>query len=305
MMNKIGICNSEGQTLCTIKTGTNNVNISRNGRYFYALLNKRAVLEACSEKDAINRTTPVISTLIVALCKKGNTKQVSINNNGKNYREMIDNMVKQISDNLRGVEISVLETVPDEIEDNSPAEVRTASLSGISVMKKEFPVISETIGNIRHISEILLKTNLSKNVWGVKEASVVLHDTKHNLEKMSDSFESFDKSIEHMDDSLRQLMASSKNKNQIRDIIGKVIDNFSTIKTVISELAQNTSKLYGIDFTFKKATGYPATWFLNSSIFHDFEYEYDSLIEHMVKMARIEEEIVNPLLVWKVQTGEN
>jgi methyl-accepting chemotaxis protein len=308
MINKIGICNSEGQILCTIKVGNDSIDISRNGRYFYTLINKRAILASCSEKDAITRTGPVISILLRSLCKQGNIKQVSVNKSYlsalKNYREMIDSMIKQISDNLGGAEISVLETVPDEIQENTPAEARSASLSGLSAMKNELPIISETVENIKHMSDILLKTNLSKNVWGGKEVSSVLHETKSNLEKMSDSFELLDRTTEQLDDTLRQLTASSKNKSQARDLIGKLIDNFSTIKTVISELAQSTNKLYDIDFTFKKATGYPATWFLNSSIYHDFMFEYDNLMEQMVKLARIEENTVSPLLVWKVKTGE-
>jgi hypothetical protein len=306
MINKIGICNSEGQVLCTIKIGSDTVNISRNGKYFYTLINKRAVLESCSEKDLVSKTASVIFILLKNMCKQGNIKQIHACTNGKDYREMIDGLIRNISDNLEDSEVAVLKMVPDEMQENTPAVVCSASMSGLATLRSTLPAISETVENIRHMSDILLKTNLSKSVWGGKDVSSVLHEAKHNIDKMYGSFETLDRTTEQMGDILRQFTAASKNKAQALEMAGKIIDNFSTVKTILSELAHSTQKLYDIDFTFKKATGYPATWFLNSSIYHDFMFEYDNLMDHMVKLARIEENTVSPLMVWKVQTtGEN
>jgi hypothetical protein len=55
-----------------------------------------------------------------------------------------------------------------------------------------------------------------------------------------------------------------------------------------------------MDATFQKHTGFPATWFFCSSVFMDFLYEYENLIEHLIKAANIESFLIEPLLVLKI-----
>ena len=307
MINKIGICNSEGQTLCWMKAGTDRIDISRNGKHFYTLLNRRAVLESKSEKDLITRTSPVISTFLKTLCKQGNLKEVTIIK-GKDYKEMLDTIIKNISDNLGNAEISVLQMVPDEMQENTPAETRAANFKDMSNICENFSSISENVENLKHIASILLRTNLPKDIWGSKEVVSVFHETKNSMDSMNDSFEYLEGCIEQSDSILRHLSSFSdkisNNIPQVRTLVGNIIDNFSNTKTVLSELSQNLNGLYDIDSTFKKNTGYPATWFLNSSILYDFLFEYEALIEQLIKFARIEKNLIEPLLVWKVKTGE-
>jgi methyl-accepting chemotaxis protein len=290
-----------------MKIGSDTINISKNGKHFYTLLNRRSVFESKSEKDLINRTSPVISALLKTLCKQGNIKEIQIAKK-KDYREMLDMTMKGISDNLGNVEVSVLEMVPDEIEDNSPAEVRTANFKDLQSVNENFLSISENIENLKHVSSILLKTNLPKDMWGSKEVTSVFNSVKSNMDSMSDSLEHAGTCAEKSEGLLRYLSSfneKTSNIQQTRTIVGNILENFSTIKTALSELSQNSHGLYDIDSTFKRCTGYPATWFLNSSILYDFLFEFETLIENLIKMSKIEGNIIGPLLVWKVQQGEN
>jgi len=291
-----------------MKVGSDTVDISRNGKHFYTLLNRRAVLESKSEKDLINRTSPVIASFLKTLCKQNNLKEIIVAKE-KNYKEMLDIIIKDISDNLNGAEISVLKMVPDEMQENSPVEFRTANFKEMSKVCEALSSISENIENTKHIASILLRTNLPKDMWGGKEVTSVFHGAKNSMEEMADSLESVEGCIEQSDNFLRHLSSfGEKIPNshipQVRAMVGNTLEHFATIKTVLSDLSQNLHGLYDIDSTFKRCTGYPATWFLNSSILYDFLFEFETLIEQLIKLARIEENTMGPLLVWKVQTGD-
>jgi hypothetical protein len=89
----------------------------------------------------------------------------------------------------------------------------------------------------------------------------------------------------------------------MKDVVGKIIENFSYLKSFMSRLAQDLQPLYRIDADFKSKVGYPATWFFNPSTFMNFTDEYDTLIDHMVKSASLESNIIEPLFAWKISTG--
>jgi archaellum component FlaC len=296
----VGICNNDSDILCSIKIGNDLVNISKNGRHFLTLLNKRAVLESKSEKDMINRTLPVLSIFIKSLCKQSGIKNITASK-GNNYQKMLDSIINNVSKNLYDSEVAVLETVPDEITDNIPSE-RTAN----NDICKSLSDISENIEGVVRNASTLLKTNLPKNMWGGREVTAIFQNTKNSLNDMSEKLEYIEECIEKTSDLNRHLnvFRDKLSNSNLRVIMGNIINNFSSIKTVISELSQNLYNLYNIDPTFKKCTGYPATWFLNSSILYDFLFEFEALIDHLIKLSRIEESTIKPLLVWKVQNGE-
>jgi len=84
--------------------------------------------------------------------------------------------------------------------------------------------------------------------------------------------------------------------------VSRISENFIPVKNMISSLAQILHRLYDIDWVFKKYTGYPTTWFFNSSVFYDFLYSFENLIKSLIKTASIESGFIEPLLVWKVKT---
>jgi hypothetical protein len=71
-------------------------------------------------------------------------------------------------------------------------------------------------------------------------------------------------------------------------------------------MAQGLYPLFSIDEMFKKATGYPTTWAFDPSTFYDFQFCYDGLVKNLVRLAKTELAVIEPLFVWKVKnTGEN
>ena len=74
---------------------------------------------------------------------------------------------------------------------------------------------------------------------------------------------------------------------------------------MLSRIIHDFYRLYDIGEVFKKQTGYPPTWFFDSSVFYDFQYGFENLIRHLVRMAKADATLIEPLYDLKVKlTGE-
>jgi len=136
---------------------------------------------------------------------------------------------------------------------------------------------------------------------------VVINGVRTGMTKLGDYSETMDKCFEQSSTNSKFVQTCMVNQRheQARAAAGKIIEDFSTIKTYLAELAQTLQKLYVIDTTFKKFTGYPASWFIMSSILMDFLFEFESLIGNIVKTSSVEANTIEPLLVWKIKsTGD-
>ena len=193
---------------------------------------------------------------------------------------------------------------PDEITDNKPpVDTPTITANILNSYKESLKKFGETVENIHHSSDILLKTHLAKDLWGNKGVTEVFNSIKADIAPLN--YDDFESNLEHSENHIKalDLLLNRKLPVQTKEIAGKVIEGFSEIKSFMSVLAQSLQNLYTMDSTFQKHTGYPATWFLCSSTFMDFLFEYENLIEHLIKSADIEQFLIEPLLVLKIKTG--
>jgi hypothetical protein len=281
-----------------MSVGPHNIKISKVGRYFYSLLDNRTILGAKSEKEVMEKTLPVLAILIKSLCKNANIKTIKYANNN------LDSILQYIKKNLEPAEIFVLEMKPDEITDNKPpVDTPTITANILNSYKESLKKFGETVENIHHSSDILLKTHLAKDLWGNKGVTEVFNSIKADIAPLN--YDDFESNLEHSENHIKalDLLLNRKLPVQTKEIAGKVIEGFSEIKSFMSVLAQSLQNLYTMDSTFQKHTGYPATWFLCSSTFMDFLFEYENLIEHLIKSADIEQFLIEPLLVLKIKTG--
>ena len=313
-MVNLGVCKGPGNILGEIHIGSDSIQISKIGRHLYTLLNNKAIMMARSKKELFERVVPVLSYIIKNVSKNVQSNTVRWKSANKNYTEMLNGMLKAISENLRPVELFVLKMKPDEIQDNTKIdkaasftdrEAMIVNMNNYCLNLKRF---GENLTNLRNTSEVLLRTDLDKGIWGSKEVMAVLNDVKVEIKSLEDDFEVIEGCLEHSDKyacNLRTIISQNISTHHTRDIIGNITENFSQLKSFKSVLAQVLLPLYKIDASFKSHVGYPATWFFNSSIFHDFLFEYESLIDNMVKCASLESKTIETLLVWKIKlTGE-
>jgi len=303
MIEDLGVYKGPGNILGEFRVGSSSLQLSKIGKCFYALIDKRVILSAKSEKELISQGLPVVAHIIKSMLKTAGIDEMRWKPLDKNYTGLFDQTLKSISENMRPAEVFVLELKPDEIQDNTTVDASGRNLNAcLEDYKDSLKKFAETIDCVRHGSEILLRTNLDKNMWGSKEVMAVLNDIKTDMTSLSGNYEKIESCFEHSGDHIDFMRQAFERKlaTQLRVGIGKIIENFSFLKSFMSKLVQASQKLYTIDGVFKTRVGYPATWFFNGSTYTDFLFDHENLIDHLIKMASIESNVIQPLLVRKL-----
>jgi hypothetical protein len=308
MLTDLGICKGPGTIFCKFKIADDRVQLSRNGKYYYALLNNRTVLSSRTEKEFLSDSIPVLLLMMNGMMKRAGVDSLHWlpTTNIKKDNKMISDSLDFIRKNRKPAETFVLQIVPDEIQDQQPKEASVRSPKygdRISGYWSDLGVFGSTIENIKQASEILLRTNLEKKMWGARDVMNIITASKAKMNRMAENFERSESIIEHSEhqiDILRTALQRNLKIASTRETAGKIIENFSFLKSFMSRLAQNLNTLYTIDKDFKVATGYPATWFFNPNTYMNFLYEYENLADNLIKTASLETEIIEPLLVWKM-----
>jgi len=259
-----------------------------------------------SDKDLQAAGIPTIAMVLKSLSKKAGIDQLrwSPTTDKKKDNQLISDTMKGISENLKPAEIVVLQVVPDEVAGQGCREATLKSAMGsLEDYKKVLNIFNENILNAKEASEVLLRTQVPKTMWGGKEMNSIIGAIKDEMDDLSGAFNQLDACIEHSDNCVRRLQASVNMKvpvEQKKLAVDKILENFSFLKTLMSKMASNLTPLYSIDKDFQSRVGYPAIWFFTPSTFMDFTYEYDNLINHVIKSASIESDIMEPLLVSKI-----
>jgi hypothetical protein len=306
MIDNLGICKGPGTVLSQIKVGSDSVQLSRNGKHFYILLNNRVILAAKSDKDMFSSGIPIFASVLKSLSKKAGIDQLRWlpTTDTKKDNRMLSDVLKGISENLKPAEVFILTQVPDEIQDQKPKEAsKTDPVKRIEDYRISLKVFGATIDGIKESSDVLLRTCLAKKMWGSKEIMGIIGDVRANMDELSGDFEQLDVCTEHSDNRARFIQAAFSRRiasDQVKETVGKVIEDFSYLKSFMSRLAQVLNPIYTIDKDFRERVGYPATWFFTPSTFMNFTYEYDNLIDHVIKAASLESKIIEPLMIWKM-----
>lgn len=311
MIENIGISKGLGDVLCHIKCGSDNLHISRNGRHYYSSLNNRALIASKSEKDLLNKGIPVLTAILKSVCiKNAGIEQLKWlpTTDIKKDNQMISDAMKYVTQNLKPVGLMVLDTVQDEIAGQPCKEAtqRPNAIKGLQSYRDSLKEFGDNINSIKESSSVLLKTILAKTMWGSKDVMGIINEGKDSMASMAKDFDDIEVCVEQSDNRASMVQGYFQRRmatTQVRDLVGKIIEDFSYLKSFMSRLALDLQPLYRIDADFKSKVGYPATWFFNPSTFMNFTDGYDTLIDHMVKSASLESDIIEPLFAWKISTG--
>ena len=227
---------------------------------------------------------------------------------GKPIDEFLKGMEKE-----RGVKVKILEEQPDESEENAPRESKSSKdmAEKITSYRNDMGLVSEVVGETKGLSESLMRMRMPDSMWGIKEVKKLIAGVKNEMDSLKNSYEKFEIAMESTDkksDMVTSLMkyAGTAKKETIAGAISGIFDDFFTTKVLVSKMAQALYPLFSIDGMFKKATGYPTTWAFDPSTFYDFQFCYDGLVKGLVRLAKSESFVIEPLSVWKVQnTGRS
>lgn len=301
----LGICKGPGKILGQFIVNSDRLNISKVGSSYDILMNGRTIFSVSTKKELIQNVYPVLNLIVSNLI--GDKKVIKFSYSDKRFTELVDKFLDSIRDNTDPYQIQVLKIKPDEMQDNRTqgfeASKEPQIYKKLSEYKSELKKIGKGLENLHNTSDILLKTDLEKDIWGSENITKILNEVKNNIESSVKNYDKMDYYLEKSDDNLfkiQKILDKGIARNKIKEAAGNIVSNFSLIKSLLSKYAQNLYKLYIIDSAFKSYMGYPATWFFDGSIFMDFIFEYNNLLKNLIKLVLIEKSVIEPLLVWKI-----
>lgn len=305
-MKMAGMFTRKGKFLADFKIGRNSLSVTKEGRHLFASLNGIMLIGPLTNKEYFNKAVPILSHILGNLTKKNKVVNAHTASNSA-----VDEILRTLRDNHKDVEILMLEINPDEQEENTPREVnsskKTDLLSALSEYDKLMRSFSANTEEVCSLSRGLLRTVFPDTMWGSKTIKSILSSIMSDLGRSADMLEDMEGSLERAPQKVRHVAKIIHDPKIFpADVIASVptelINDYHKIKTAISNLSMKLYPLFDIDRMFRKCTGFPTTWFLNSNVFYDFTYAYETLIKNLMLCSRIEPHVIEPLIVWKVRT---
>ena len=253
--------------------------------------------------------TPIVGMLIMSSCRTPTTKiQAKSNPSYGNFlKDMINTVTK--SDQAK---IQVLEEKPDEMTDNKPKESKF-NVDVLENYREGTQSYCNCYDSTLALSDVLLKTKLPKSASTFKEIDKVLAGVRNASVALSKNRESYELAAEHTGSRVGQIMTAIRSnrlndsniKKLLQTAVNHVTADFLTMKKYLASLVLSHYPLYDIDRTFKKHTGYPATWFFDPSVYYNFTERYKDASDGLIEAVRAEASVVRPLYAWHLKvTGD-
>jgi hypothetical protein len=288
-----------------MRTASGTLAITASGKSLMGFLGRSNLTVSETSARFVSKAMPVLWRIAVPEIGSGVVKVWRSAKAGKPVDEFLRGMEKE-----RGVKVRELERQPDENEENLPRETQASKniLKSINNYRGDVRSVAEVVEETKKLSESLIRMRLPDNMWGIKDVKKLIASVKSGMDDLNDSFDKFEIAIESTDrkaDMALSLMryAGAIKKESIDKTVTGLAKDFFTTKELISKMAQVLYPLFSIDGMFKKATGYPTTWAFDPSTFYDFKFNYDELIKGLVRLAKSEASVIEPMFIWKVQTN--
>jgi hypothetical protein len=263
--------------------------------------NKIPVIET---KD-LGCLAPVIGVLITSACHVPDSK-IRIKGN-PSYADFLREMLDTISKSDQA-KIRVLEEKPDEITDNKPKEAKfeAKDLDGFRNNVKE---LYGCLDNTLSLSNVLLKTKLPKNVYSFKILDKTISRLKIASHELDEGKNFCEVASEQIDIKIGQILAAvSSNKledglvrSTVKSAVEHMTSKFLSMKKCLASMIIDYYNLYAIDKTFKKHTGYPATWYFDPSAYYNFTESYKDASDNLIEATRLEASVLRPMQEWQTK----
>lgn len=222
-------------------------------------------------------------------CLKGNNKidiKLSDNKSGNFIFEKIKNDIPNIEFKIR-VKIRNKKQQNYELSNKEIIE-------GLKNFIQEVTAIEETL---RICREDLMRLSLNKSfntIWGSKE---ILNKIKNLLTEIVEN-KSWEE-VEFYTNLLVRYVRNSiyyldnLNKEEIKELLTKktvpnIKANFDRLKRIISGAALTLLKFLELCKFISNYTKYPINFFINNSLLEDLKYDYDNLINFIIKIPIFE-----------------
>lgn len=295
-----------GKTVACISIGDNQVTLLSFGRNITATINGCKIIDSVPRQRFASVAMPVIAHVAKSLSTE--SKRICIR-----YCEgtMMKEILPQLDADKQNIMVDVLESKPDEMVENGPKELKTASEYDMAFRldkyREDLSKFNENMSETVTMASVILRTNPPQSMWGGKKIAKVLSNIAEEASAVTKNKEPFEDYIEMSTRDAEYLMEGFRSPLKASDAsmdaaVNRLFDLFSKIKGHMSTASQVFHKIYAVDSSFKESTGYPASWFIDSSILYDFNYGYDNLIKNLIRVSSIESNIMGPLFVWKIKS---
>jgi len=290
-----------GIKIAQVNCGRDIIDVTMQDKQAHCYLNHIPVISS-KETESFS---PIVGLLIMSACR---TPNVKISLKGKpSYNDFLKGIIDTVQKSDQA-KIQVLDSKPDEITDNKPKEAKfdATKLDGF---REAVNFYYNCFDNALSLSDVLLKTKLPKSAHSFKEIDRNLAKVKTAAEELNRNKENYEVAAEDTGNKVGQIITAINSerledvqvKRLIQAAVSHVVHDFLNMKKLLGSLITSHYPLYDMDRTFKKHTGYPATWFFDPSAYYNFTERYKDASDGLIDAVRSEASVVRPLYAWHIK----
>ena len=268
---------------------------------FDSFYNYSVVMYSSGSRE-FKQAVPVLGAISTEMIQAGKDTPVHVLVD-KRKEGPLEALLDSINRNKEEAEEFALSIKPDEIVDNKPAQRQALKVSSenIEEARKNVLKYANDIKIVTSIADDLLRTELPPKVWGAKDINKTLASIKDSMGVYNKVIDKIDYASENSDINMSfiknalNVAGTKKKKKMAHEAVSGAENNIQDLIKIGTDIAQTLSGLLELDGIVKKSTGYPATWFFDSSVLYDLKYGYEDLIKGVMKSASIESRVIRPL----------
>lgn len=287
-----------GQRIAQIKCDRDNFDVTLNDKYAQCFYNR---IEVMGSKD-LATFAPVVGVLVSSACRYPDTKiGVKVD---PVHTDFLKNLVDSISKSDQA-RVKILELKPDEISDNKPLEAKV-DLNKLHDYRDNTRMFFACFDDALSLSDVLLSTKLPKSATSFKEIEKTMAKLKMASSELNEKRDAYEMASEQTGTRVGQLITAIDSrrteeagvKRLVQAAVSRIAADFLMMKKLLASLVLSHYPLYDMDNTFKKHTGYPATWFFDPSAYYNFTERYKDASDGLIEAVRSEASVVRPLYTW-------
>jgi len=286
-----------GERIARIKCNDDIFDVVLANKYAHCYLNN---IDMISSKE-LDIFAPVVGMLVSSACVPD--PEISVKS-GPSYSDFLKGVL-DIVNKSNSVKVKVLEDKPDEMDNQKPKQ---AVLNGAKLeeYRSNIKAVLDCVNDVVDLSDVLLKTKLPKSIHAFKDLDRTLTKTKAATAEHVKAREDYDIMVEQTGSRVGRVIIALESSNKkdpnvqkiIEAYVNNIVNDFMRAKKLLASVMGSYYQLYDINNTFKKHTGYPATWFFDPSVFYNFSERYKDASDNLIDAVRTEASVIRPLYGW-------
>jgi hypothetical protein len=308
---------SNSRVIAHLKMGSDTFNIVDRDNRTYGVYDGCDVLNCVNFRESTEKIAHILKDFIEEYSKSNKCASLSVFKS-KDTGDT-EGFFEQLKD-IPGVKKVTIKVLPEDMTeigktlrpefDVSSVADRPALVNGLREFSQLVSDMCKTLNVCRDDALTLTQGKLINSMWGAGSMQQILNDLNRDIaengvwERVEFFATLIIKSVERLIHKLSTDLSTvcAEEKKMIGTVlIPNVLTNYEQFRKIMSSALLSLSSLIYIDAVFKKATSYPATWFMNGSMLEDLKQDYRKILGFMVRIPEIEQTVIYPLDFMKLQ----